>query len=116
MQVCVKPPSLEAAVMCRHSHPCSGPSSWHWEDDQVRVRARAGLLWGPVLGKLFPGAGLKALQTHGLFPSECNSGAGSIMSTRGEPLVFTSESSLSAVVPPSNLVFKNIIEGEKKEH
>ena len=89
---------------------------WLWEDDLVRVRARASLLWGPVLGKPFPGAGLKALQIQGLFPSECNSGAGSITSTRGEPLVFTSESSLSAVVPPSNLVFKNIIEGKKKEH
>ena len=51
--VCVKPPSLGAAVMCRHSHPCSGPSSWHWEGDQAKVRARAGLLWGPVLGKPF---------------------------------------------------------------
>ena len=76
---------------------------------------QASLLLGPVLGKPFPGAGLKALRTHGLFPSECNSGAGSITSTSGEPLVFTSESSLSAVVPPSNLVFKNIIQGEKKK-
>ena len=51
--VCVKPPSLGAAVMCRHSHPCPGPSSWHWEGDQAKVRARAGLLWGPVLEKPF---------------------------------------------------------------